>query len=107
MARSRFSVPGIDAELLTRDAANLLPEPTRRRFLHGAASLGALAFLTGCDIVDGPSAEKALRVVSGFNDRVQAWLFDPNRPRRPIRKRDHASVPVQCLLQRRRGAGRR
>jgi len=35
--------------------------------------------LTGCDIVDGPSAEKALRVVSQFNDWVQARLFNPNR----------------------------
>lgn len=79
MARSRTSVSGVDAELLARDAAKLLPDPTRRRFLRAGASLGALAFLTGCDIIDGPSAEKALRVVSGFNDGVQAWLFDPNR----------------------------
>jgi hypothetical protein len=35
--------------------------------------------LTGCDIVDGPSSEKALRVVSQFNDWVQARLFNPNR----------------------------
>ena len=31
--------------------------------------------LTGCDIVDGPTAENALRVISRFNDRVQALLF--------------------------------
>src|SRR5437660_10894614 len=79
MARSRPPVSGVDAEVLARAAAKLLPDPTRRRFLRGGASLGALAFLTGCDIIDGPSAEKALRLVSGFNDRVQAWVFDPNR----------------------------
>jgi DMSO/TMAO reductase YedYZ molybdopterin-dependent catalytic subunit len=79
MARLRISVPGVDPELLARDAAKLLPDATRRQFLRAGASLGALVFLTGCDIVDGRSAEKALRVVSGFNDRVQAWLFDPNR----------------------------
>jgi DMSO/TMAO reductase YedYZ molybdopterin-dependent catalytic subunit len=79
MSRSRSSVPGVDAELLARDTAKLLPEPTRRAFLQAGASVGALAFLTGCDIIDGPSAENALRIVSRFNDRVQAWLFDPNR----------------------------
>jgi DMSO/TMAO reductase YedYZ molybdopterin-dependent catalytic subunit len=79
MARFRLSVPGVDPELLARDAAKLLPDASRRQFLRAGASLGALVFLTGCDIVDGRSAEKALRVVSGFNDRVQAWLFDPNR----------------------------
>src|SRR4029453_5018240 len=79
MSRSRTSVPGVDAGLLAKDAARLLHEPTRRHFLRVGASLGALAFLTGCDIVDGPSAENALRIVSRFNDRVQAWLFNPNR----------------------------
>src|SRR5262245_23020228 len=79
MSRSRTSVPGVDAGLLAKDAARLLREPTRRHFLRVGASLGALAFLTGCDIVDGPSAENALRIVSRFNDRVQAWLFNPNR----------------------------
>src|SRR5207249_11359370 len=77
--RSRPSAPGIDAGLLATDAVNVLPEPTRRAFLRAGAGVGALAFLTGCDIVDGPSAENALRIVSRFNDRVQAWLFNPNR----------------------------
>ena len=35
--------------------------------------------LTGCDITDAPSAEKALRKISEFNDWVQARLFNPNR----------------------------
>src|SRR5262249_22831424 len=61
------------------DAAILMPDPARRAFLRAGASLGALAFLTGCDIVDGSSAERALMQVSYFNDRVQAWLFDPNK----------------------------
>src|SRR4051812_15957582 len=79
MSRRRASVQPIDGDLLAKDAAKLLPEPTRRHFLRAGASIGALAFLTGCDIVDGPSAENALRIVSRFNDRVQAWLFNPNR----------------------------
>jgi DMSO/TMAO reductase YedYZ molybdopterin-dependent catalytic subunit len=75
----RTNIPGVDAKLLVKDAAKLLPDPTRRFFLRGAASLGALTFLTGCDIVDGISAEKALRAISRFNDRAQAWLFNPNK----------------------------
>jgi DMSO/TMAO reductase YedYZ molybdopterin-dependent catalytic subunit len=75
MARQRKPTPGVDAKLLIKDAAKLLPAPSRRLFLRGAASLGSLAMLTGCDIIDGPTAENALRVVSRFNDRVQAALF--------------------------------
>src|SRR6267142_4558469 len=71
--------PNVDAGLLIRDAAKLLPDPSRRLFLRSTASLGALALLTGCDIVDGPTSERALRIVSRFNDWVQARLFSPNR----------------------------
>src|SRR5689334_25203452 len=70
--------PNVDAGLLIKDAAKLLPDPSRRLFLRGA-SLGALTLLTGCDIVDGPSSERALRVISDFNDWVQARLFNPSR----------------------------
>jgi hypothetical protein len=41
--------------------------------------VSALTFLTGCDIVDGFSAEQVLMKISYFNDRAQAWLFNPNR----------------------------
>jgi DMSO/TMAO reductase YedYZ molybdopterin-dependent catalytic subunit len=78
MRRSKVRVPGVDAGLLVKDAAKLLSNPSRRMFLR-SASLGSLALLTGCDIIDGPSAKKALRVVSQFNDWVQARLFNPNR----------------------------
>jgi DMSO/TMAO reductase YedYZ molybdopterin-dependent catalytic subunit len=79
MRRAGRRVPGVDTGLLVKDASKLLPEPSRRLFLRNAASLGALTLLTGCDIVDGRTAEKALRVVSEFNDWVQARLFNPNR----------------------------
>jgi DMSO/TMAO reductase YedYZ molybdopterin-dependent catalytic subunit len=79
MSRLRKAPPGVDAKLLIKDAARLMPDPTRRAFLRGGASVGALAFLTGCDIVDGMSAEQALRHVSSFNDRAQALLFSPNK----------------------------
>jgi DMSO/TMAO reductase YedYZ molybdopterin-dependent catalytic subunit len=75
----RKANPNVDAQLLITDAAKLLPDPSRRVFLRGGASLGALALLTGCDIVDGPGSERALRVISEFNDWVQARLFNPSR----------------------------
>jgi hypothetical protein len=79
MPRPRKLVPGVDAKLLIKDAGKLMPDPTRRAVLRGAASLGALTFLTGCDIVDGVSAENVLRKISHFNDGVQALLFNPNK----------------------------
>ena len=45
MRRQRKPVPGVDAKLLIKDAAKLLPQPSRRLFMRGAASLGALAVL--------------------------------------------------------------
>jgi DMSO/TMAO reductase YedYZ molybdopterin-dependent catalytic subunit len=79
MSRIRKAVPGVDPKLLIKDAAKLLPEPSRRLFLRGAASLGAVALLAGCDIVDEDSAETALQKISYFNDRVQAFLFHPDK----------------------------
>ena len=77
--KKRVTIPGVDQKLLIKDAAKLLPDPSRRLFLRGAASLGALTFLTGCDIVDEDLAEKVLRYVSTFNDRVQAAIFQPQK----------------------------
>ena len=79
MAKIRRTVPGVDPKLLIKDAAKLLPDPSRRTFLRGAAGLGAVTMLTGCDIVDSLSAEKALMAMSRFNDRVQALIFNPNK----------------------------
>ena len=79
MPRRSKPVPGVDAKLLVKDAARLLPDRARRRFLQGGASLGALVLLSGCDVTDGASAESALRAISSFNDRMQALLFNPNR----------------------------
>ena len=79
MPRIHRPIPGVDQELLVKDAAKYLPDPSRRLFLRGGLSVGALTMLTGCAIVDGVSAESVLRRISAFNDSVQAWLFDPNR----------------------------
>jgi DMSO/TMAO reductase YedYZ molybdopterin-dependent catalytic subunit len=50
----------------------------RRGLIRGGLSLGALALLTGCDVTSDPSVDKGLRLMSAWNDRVQAALFDPN-----------------------------
>ena len=73
--RKRRTIPGVDPKLLIKDAAKVMPDPMRRSFLRGAASLGALTFLTGCDIIDGDTAEGVLRKISSFNDGAQALLF--------------------------------
>jgi DMSO/TMAO reductase YedYZ molybdopterin-dependent catalytic subunit len=79
MPRIRKRIPGVDPKLLIRDAARLLPDPSRRLFLRSAAGLGAITMLTGCDIIDSDAAEGALARISRFNDRVQALLFNPNK----------------------------
>lgn len=79
MPHIRRPIPGVDGRLLVKDAAKLLPDPARRAFLRGGLSVGALTLLTGCDVVDGKSAERLLMHVSRFNDRVQALMFNPNR----------------------------
>jgi DMSO/TMAO reductase YedYZ molybdopterin-dependent catalytic subunit len=74
----RKSIVGVDKRLLVKDALRLLPQVSRRRFLSGGASLGALTLLTGCDVADSETAEKLLTHVSKFNDAVQAAIFNPN-----------------------------
>ena len=77
--RKRRIIPGVDPKLLIKDAAKLMPDPSRRFFLRGAASLGALTVLTGCDINDSFSAERVLRKISEFNDGAQALLFSSTK----------------------------
>src|SRR3981189_2272728 len=71
-------IPGVDKQLLVRDATQVMPALARRRFIAGGASLGALTLLTGCDVSDSFSAEEMLKQISKFNDGVQAWMFNPN-----------------------------
>ena len=79
MGRMRkLLIPGVDKKLLVKDAAKLLPDLARRRFIAGGASLGALTLLTGCDVSDSFSAESLLHKISKFNDGVQALIFNPN-----------------------------
>jgi DMSO/TMAO reductase YedYZ molybdopterin-dependent catalytic subunit len=73
-----------------KEAAAKLDAPTRRLFLRRAAGIGTIAAITGVAIVDGPSAEQALKSMSQFNDRVQAWLFDSTRMARTFAEADIA-----------------
>lgn len=51
----------------------------RRLFLRQSLSLGALAFLSGCELTEDESVQKVLWSMSRWNDRVQAALFDQNK----------------------------
>jgi DMSO/TMAO reductase YedYZ molybdopterin-dependent catalytic subunit len=79
MGRMRkLLIPGVDKQLLVKDALKVMPDLSRRRFIAGGASFGALTLLTGCDVTDSFSAESMLTQISKFNDAVQAKLFNPN-----------------------------
>jgi DMSO/TMAO reductase YedYZ molybdopterin-dependent catalytic subunit len=67
----------IDQGVLVQNRA-LVETIDRRKLLRGAISLGALTMLTGCDVSEDDSVQKALRAVSSWNDGVQAALFRPN-----------------------------
>jgi hypothetical protein len=53
-----------ETRYILSDAARGLDVPTRRLFLRNALGLGALAMLSGCDVVDGLSAERVLGAMS-------------------------------------------
>src|SRR6204780_4239372 len=74
----KLLIPGVDKQLLIKDATKVMPDLVRRRFIAGGASLGALTLLTGCDVLDSSSAEGMLKTVSKFNDAVQAFIFNPD-----------------------------
>ena len=109
MSRMRKPIPGVDPKLLIKDAGKLMPEPSRRLFLRGAASVGALALLSGCDIVDGDTAERRAARRLALQRPGAGLHLQPDQARADLSgKRDHAAVPVQRLLPRGRSArGRR
>jgi DMSO/TMAO reductase YedYZ molybdopterin-dependent catalytic subunit len=52
----------------------------RRLFLKRGLGLGAATLLSGCDMVTNTApADSFLRMISGFNDAVQAALFNPDK----------------------------
>ena len=81
--KRRLSLLGLDGPAILKEAKNLLArrieQPSRRTFLRNSLTLGGLAMLSGCSLSDDENVEKALATVSRFNDRVQGWIFDPNK----------------------------
>ena len=51
----------------------------RRLFLKQSLSLGALSMLAGCDVTNDDQVQRVLWSMSEWNDRAQAWLFDPKK----------------------------
>src|SRR3979411_1317562 len=74
----KLLIPGVDKQLLVRDAVKAMPDLARRRFIASGVSFGALTLLTGCDVSDSFSAEQMLKQISKFNDGVQAAIFNPD-----------------------------
>jgi DMSO/TMAO reductase YedYZ molybdopterin-dependent catalytic subunit len=52
---------------------------SRRLFLRGTLSIGALSLLTGCNLEDDDVVDRVLSAMSRWNDRVQAALFSRAR----------------------------
>src|SRR5271166_6448816 len=67
----------IDQSALEENKA-LVDDINRRNLLRGGVSLGALSFLTGCDVSDGSAVRSMLLAVSAWNDRVQQAIFRPH-----------------------------
>jgi len=68
---------GITQEVL-KENRQLIEQIDRRNVLRGAVSLGALTFLTGCDVSENSQVQTVLRGVSAWNDKVQSVIFRPN-----------------------------
>jgi DMSO/TMAO reductase YedYZ molybdopterin-dependent catalytic subunit len=69
----------LDEKEIIKEVEKTLDMPSRRLFGKRALSLGALSLLTGCSLTDDDSVENMLESMSRFNDKVQGWLFDPNK----------------------------
>jgi DMSO/TMAO reductase YedYZ molybdopterin-dependent catalytic subunit len=68
---------GINQDVL-KENRQLVEQINRRNVLRGAVSLGALTFLTGCDVSENSQVQTVLRGVSAWNDKVQGVIFRPN-----------------------------
>jgi DMSO/TMAO reductase YedYZ molybdopterin-dependent catalytic subunit len=82
----------IDQSVLTENRA-LVEVINRRGVLRGAVSLGALTMLTGCDVSEDDSVQKALRTVSAWNDGVQEAIFRPDHLARTFSASQVAKPP--------------
>ena len=76
---NRRKIQSLDAKYLIKQVESRLENSSRRAFGEQILSLGTLSLLSGCALTDNDSAEKMLMSVSRWNDRVQAFLFDPDK----------------------------
>src|SRR5512139_586282 len=75
-------IPGRDKISASKEivrASGAARQIERRLFLRQSLSLGALTFLTGCDVTDTTSVQRVLNGTSDWNDRTQAAIFNPRR----------------------------
>jgi DMSO/TMAO reductase YedYZ molybdopterin-dependent catalytic subunit len=70
---------GLDEAAIIKAVAGEFEGASRRQFFRHVWTLGGIALLTGCSLDDSDSIENMLKMVSRFNDQVQAKLFDPSR----------------------------
>jgi DMSO/TMAO reductase YedYZ molybdopterin-dependent catalytic subunit len=64
---------------LAEHSAPLIQKIERRLFLKQGLSLGALALLSGCQLTEDATVQRALTAMSRWNDTAQGWLFNPNK----------------------------
>jgi len=76
---NRGKIQSLDAKYLIKQVESRLENSSRRAFGKQILSLGTLSLLSGCALTDNDSAEKMLMSVSHWNDRVQAFLYDPDK----------------------------
>ncbi len=95
----KLLIPGVDKQLLVKDATKMMPDLVRRRFITGGASFGALTLLTGCDVLefllrrgDAQEGLEIQRRLSGLH--FQSRCDGADLPG----ERHHQAVPVQRLL---------
>ena len=112
MGRMRnLLIPGVDKTLLVRDAVKTMPDLTRRRFISGGASLGALTLLTGCDVVgqffgrrDAEAGLEIQRRRAGVDVQSQCDGADLSGKRRSQSR--FRSTPITTSTTRRRSTAR-
>ncbi len=65
-----------------------LDRVSRRLFLRGTLSIGALSLLSGCNLEDDDTVDRVLSAMSRWNDTVQAALFSSARMAPTYRESD-------------------
>jgi DMSO/TMAO reductase YedYZ molybdopterin-dependent catalytic subunit len=77
--RSANRPKNFDGEGLREAHRDAMQGINRRGLLRGTVSLGAATLLTGCDISNRSEVQSVFRAMTAWNDRVQTWLFNPNK----------------------------